>query len=818
MVSEITLTPEQRRIALQVLQGGQSLDELSAAGAGTPESLRAILRAYLVEKATLGPRSVQTRVRGTAEIVRDTRGVPHIRADDPYDLFFALGYAQAQDRLWQLDYLRRQARGRLSEVFGPSTLDADVLARTLNISGMADRMVDGLSADSKSAVEAFAAGVNAWLTLLPAGLPAEFEALEYEPEPWQPADCLAIVRRWWWYLTGRLHVLTTPEAVRATVGDGERYAAFFAPDAPVTYIVPSGSYDSEPRWPDLPADPIERQFAGVPDPVGSNNWAAAPAITQDGHALLASDPHVYYTVPAEWYEMHLHGAGFDVAGAGYPAMPGVLIGRNQHLAWGVTNNICSLRDLYIEEVNPANPDEYRDGDTWTRFATRHETIAIRGQEPVQLTVRYAHGRPVVDHLVPEEALPRKLWGDGRADHTVLSLAWAGFWPSDEVQCLLDLGRAGTVNAGREALRRWTCPTLNFVLADTSGAIAYQCTGAIPLRGRQWRGYRWANNPQDAWQRTIPFDRLPRLVNPERGWVASANNPTAPPDFPYPLSGTWSPEDRAPRAEHLLATRQPHTLATFVAMQTDVFSGRAARGVPGLLRALGAPAEGLAATAVDHLRSWDHRLTKTSVGGAIFYVFFWRWHQRVVRERFSPERAPLVQDSGWGLSSDLLHRNVADWFASEDARETAIREAFGEALAWLAEKLGPDPAGWEWGRLHRLGASHPAARTPLQREMFDIAPRPHQGGAGTLANAFYTPPGTFDTRLGANYRFLAKLGPGMEMLAVCWPGASGQPGSPHYADQVEPYLADQYAPVPLAWADVEAAAEHRIVLTPAQSSG
>ncbi|MER3436843.1 MAG: hypothetical protein C4346_04090, partial [Chloroflexota bacterium] len=299
------------------------------------------------------------------------------------------------------------------------------------ISGMADRMVNVLGADSKPAVEAFAAGVNAWMDLLPAGLPAEFEALEYEPEPWQPIDCLAILRRWWWYLTGRLHVLTTPETVRATVGNGERYTAFFATDAPVTYIVPSGSYDPEPRWPDLPADPIERQGAGVLDPAGSNNWAAAPAITQDGHALLASDPHVSYTVLADWYEMHLHGAGCDGADAGYPAMPGVLIGRNQHLAWGVTNTICSLRDRYIEEINPANPDEYRDGATWTHFASRHETIAIRGQEPVPFTVRYAHGRPMVDHPVPEEALPRKLWGTGRADHTVLSLAWAGFWPSDE---------------------------------------------------------------------------------------------------------------------------------------------------------------------------------------------------------------------------------------------------------------------------------------------------------------------------------------------------------------------------------------------------
>lgn len=801
------LSDVQRRVALSALRGERSIDDLVAAGAGTAGEIYANLRSYLREKADLGPVEVRTRLKRGAEIIRDRRGVPHIAADDPDDLFFALGYAQAQDRLWQLDYLRRHAYGRLSEVYGRETLESDVLSRTLGIARIAEGATRRLGPDSARAVEAFAAGVNLWLEQLPAGLPTEFELLGYEPEPWRPVDCIAIQRRWWWYLTGRLNVLSTPEAVRAGIGDGPFFDAFFQPDAPIAYIVPSGNYDPSTPWTGQPGTPATEFLGGPIEPGGSNNWAAGPSIARDGASLLASDPHVYFTVPADWYEFHLHGAGYDAAGAAYPATPGLLFGRNKHVAWGVTNNICSLRDLYVEELD-AEGAHYRKNGAWQPIVERVDEISVKGETTHSQTTRYAGSRPIVDHLLPEKALPRHLWNAERFRDSALSLAWIGFELGDETQCLLDLNRAGTVPEAREALRGWRCPTLNFVLADDAGSIGYQCAGAIPLRGRPHRGYRRPDEPGDTWQGTIPFDALPRLHNPDRGWVASANNPTAPPDFPYPLAGTWAPEDRAPRAEHLLKTGQPHDLESFAAMQTDVHSGRAERGVPGLLRAIGEPAGALAGEAIEYLRTWDTRLTPESTAGAIFYVFFWQWHQRVVRERFAPEIVPLVQDSGWGLSSELLHDDLHGWFPDNAARITAIREAFTEALSWLEDRLGPAVSSWTWGALHRLGAQHPAARTDLQHELFDMPSRPHQGGASTLASAFYAPAGTFETRLGANYRLLASLGADRTTRAICWPGQSGQPGSPHYADQVDPYHADQHATVPFAWTEVEAEAESR----------
>jgi penicillin G amidase len=801
------LTEEQRRRAWEIIVGQ------GRGGNVTGTEFESLMSEYLREKATLGPNEVHVTVRNDAEIIRDQRGVPHIKASDPYDLFFAFGYAHGQDRLWQLDFLRRHAYGRLSEVYGPEKLESDILSHTLGIGGLARESLERSASESRAALTAFADGLNAWMNHLPGGLPIEFEILGYEPEPWRPEDSLAIFRRWLWYLTGRLNVISTPEAVRAGIGDGSLYEAFFAPDGEVAYIVPEGAYDPTLAWPDRPADPAGVWLGGVAEPGGSNNWVAAPSITASGDALLASDPHVYFTVPTDWFEVHLHGACYDVIGMTYPGLPAVLFGRNQHVAWGITNNICSLRDLYVEEVQPNDPTRYRHDGEWAPFTERTESIGIRGEDDYQHVTRYAHSRPVVDHLLPEGALPRNLWSKPEAQQTVLSLAWVGFEMSDEPQCLLDLDRAASLEEAREAVRSWRIPTFNLVLADDRGSVGYQAAGAIPLRGREHRGYRDANDPVDAWQSVIPFDGLPRYINPERGWVASANNPTAPPDFPYPLSGTWAPEDRAPRAEQLLEERKPHTLETFAAMQNDVYSGRAARGTPALLSILGDRNDRREREAIDELRGWDFELTTTTAAGAIFYVFFWRWHHHVVRQRFPEALVPLVQDSGWGLTSDLLQSNIAGWFPDDGAREETVRTAFQEALDWLEARFGPELDTWEWGKIHLLGAVHPAARTDLQHDLLDIPSRPHPGGASTLASAFYNPPGAFATRLGANYRMLASLGEGQEIQVISWPGQSGQPGSAHYADQVDAYMRGEYEEMPFDWRDVEASASAGTRLRP-----
>lgn len=803
------LTEQQRRLALDLLTGKRTFAE--APNLTEQESL-ALIRRYLAEKADPGPARADVDVRTGATILRDDRGIPHISADNTYDLFFAHGYAQAQDRLWQLDYLRRWAHGRLAEIYGRAKRDDDIAAHTLGISSIAAAALAASHPDCTEMFEAFSDGINAWISALPAGLPVEFELFDYQPESWSPVDSVAIYRRWFWYLTGRLPVISNPECVRAVIG--EREADFYQPDGEVTYIVPPGNYDPEPRWPGLPMAEAADLAWGPQEPGGSNNWVIAPDISADGSAMAGSDPHVYYGVPSDFYEVHLRGAGFDVVGSMYAGTPIPRLGRNRDLAWGITNNICMQRDLYVERIDPTDSDRYLDGDTWTPMERRRVEIAVRDEDPHQIDIRFAHGRPIVDHLVAEAALPRNLWDAGRGADTALSLAWVGFEVSDEPKAFLDLARAGSVEEGRQALASIRCPTWNYVLADRAGSIAYQCTGALPLRGRTYRGYRDANDSFDAWVGYIPFAGLPRIAYPASGHISSANNPTAPPDFPYPLFGTWTVEDRAARAELLLGELKPHTAATFAAMQNDVFSGRAERGTPALLAVMESSGKPAFEIPAQILRAWNYQYSVDAAGASIFAVFFWRWHQHVVRLRFPEHLAKLVQDSGWGLSSALLHGDPSGWFDSNAQRLESMANAVNEAIDWLTERLGNDPNGWSWGRIHRLGAAHPAARTALQHELFDLPPQPHPGGPGTLNSAFYLPPGSFDTRVGPIYRLIASLGPASHTETVSWPGQSGHAGSPHYADQVDRHIAGEYYGFPFAWEDVVHEAISETILRPA----
>jgi penicillin amidase len=802
-------TNGERQLVLDLLTERRSFTDLPGR---TRAKARKSIERYLADKAWYGPPTVPTKVRAATTILRDARGVPHIAASDPYDLFFAHGYAQAQDRLWQMDYLRRWSHGRLAEVFGPDKLAEDIITHTLGITELSQAILDTAQPESRDMFLAFADGVNAWMETLPAGLPIEFELLEYEPEPWSAVDSVAILRRWTWYLTGRLPVISTPECVRMAIG--EREAEFYQPDGPITYIVPPGSYDPEPRWLELPmAEPADLAW-GPQEPGGSNNWAVAPDLTAGGYGMVGSDPHVYFNLPSDLTEVHLHGAGYDVVGAAYAGVPIPRIGRNPSLAWGITNNICMQRDLYVERLHPHDEDRYLDGDEWIPVEHRSSEIGVRGETPHTLDIRFAHGRPIVDHMVAEAAWPRNLWPEERGANTSLSLAWVGLEVSDEPKAFMGLCRARTVEEGRQALSGIRCATWNYVLADTAGSVAYQCTGALPLRGRTRRGYRDANDPVDAWGGYVPFDGLPRLENPARGWVASANNPAAPPDFPYPLNGTWMVEDRAARAETLLEALKPHTEESFAEMQNDVLSGRAVRGIPPMLEVLAQGDDSRFPKIRQILREWDRDLNIIAPGGSIYFVFFWRWHQNVIRQRFPEHLATQVQDAGWGLSASLLHGDPTGWFASDDLRRETIRLAMSQALDWLTERLGDDPALWFWGMIHRLGAVHPVARTALQHELLDIEPSPAAGGAGTVNSSHYVPAGTFDARIGPIYRIISVLDPDSTTEAVSWPGQSGHPGSPHYRDQSDLHLAGAYYVMPFAWDDVVTQATNETRLVPA----
>lgn len=729
------------------------------------------------------------------EIVRDTWGIPHVVAANDTDLFYGFGYAMAQDRIFQLDYLRRRAWGRLSEVFGPETFELDLTARTVGLGPIARAEWAAARDETRTLLTAFTAGVNAVIAASADRLPIEFDLLDYRPEPWSPEDCLAIEGEFRWYLTGRMPVFAVPDMVRRKLGDGPLYRAFLQGEADDESILPPGSYPTSGRG----VEPLAGT-GGDPLPAeGSNNWVLAGTRTATGKPLLASDPHIAFAAVSCWYEVHLCGGSFNVAGMAYAGMPAVMFGRNEHVAWGCTNNICAQRDLYQERTDAAHPDCFLFDGRWERSRRREERIDVKGVGPVRKTLRSSRHGPIVDELLPEPT---------RSGQPV-SLRWLGAEPCRWLEALLAMDRARSADELREATREWRVPTFSVVFCDTAGHVGYQSVGRIPLRKQPERGFRPGWDPEHAWQGLIPFEGMPRLADPPRGFATTANNRPAPDDFAYPLAGAWSSGYRARRIRQMIETREKLTFHDLGPMQLDVLSLRAEAAVPALLPLLADVSEPRMREAVEELRRWDFLMSVDSSAAAIFDVFFAHWSRVVAGERFSGEAAELVALAAGGLALALLHDDAVGWFAP-GRRLPAVRQAFAAALDTLATRLGPDRSGWQWGKLHRIQARHVLSDRGDLSALLDQPPLPVRGNMLTVCNTGSD--ADWQATLGAGYRMLVDMATATaEMWAIDAGSESGHPGSPHYADQMPEWIAGRYHRIPLARSAVEETAKHRLTL-------
>jgi penicillin amidase len=729
-------------------------------------------------------------------IQRDEWGIPHVFAENDHDLFFGFGYATAEDRLFQLDYLRRRALGRLSEILGPEGLELDLVARTVGLHLIAEKEWDSLPEETRQLVAAFSEGVNALIADSGERLPIEFDLLGYRPESWRPVDSLAIAGEFRWYLTGRFPVIVIPELAKRTLGTGPLYEAFLQAEADAEVILPPGSY---------PASRSGTQPVGVSinDPAeghGSNNWVISGAKALAGKPLLASDPHIAFAAVSCWHEAHLCGGSFNVAGIAYAGMPAVLFGKNRHVAWGITNNICSLRDLYQERTDPAHPGCFLFDGKWEPARERIEVIEIKGSEPIHKTIRLSRNGPIVDEILPPPA---------RATGPV-ALRWLGASYCGWLPALLGMDRARSGDELRKATEPWLVPTFCVVYADTAGQIGYQCTGRIPIRNVPERGYRPGWDPAHQWAGVIPLEGMPSLVNPPRGWIGTANNRVAADDFPYPLSGTWNNGFRALRIRQMLEGQPKFRRDDFAEMHQDSLSLRAVDCVPRLVRAVGwverseahLQATELSLERIEYIRLalgflavWDCRMEPDRVAASIFNVFFNLWCERVAAVRFSGDSTALAASAASGLAAELLERDRAGWFSTDEERRQAIVDTFAAAIDFLEQRLGPDMNTWSWGRLHTLQQKHFLSGRGDLGELLDRGGVPVCGDYVTVCNTGLAP--DYSAPTGAGYRLIADFSdPNGGLWAIDAGSESGHPGSPHYDDQLVDWLDGRYHYIPL----------------------
>ncbi|MBL8798093.1 MAG: penicillin acylase family protein, partial [Planctomycetia bacterium] len=644
---------------------------------------------------------------------------------------------------------------------------------------------------------AFSDGINAVIEVSRDRLPIEFDILDYAPDQWTPADSLALMKNFWWQLTGRLYQITGPELMKRSLGDGPLYQAFLRSEVHGETIIPPGENRARPAGPPQPGN----QLSAACPPPGSNNWLLSPAKSATGSPLLASDPHTPYGAPTIWYEAHLHGAGFDVTGMSYVGVPGIIFGRNTDGAWGITNNICSQRDLFVLPPEAAHTDGYtlngQRHSAWGR--TESLQLSKNRDVTVQLVpLRFSDHGPIVNALLT----PAVQQGPP------VALRWVGTELSDEIGCLLAVNRAASAAAFRQSLSGWACPTFNFVWADGRD-IAYQCVGKLPRRAVPGRGLRPAEEAKHHWQGFFAYEENPWCVNPKQGWLGTANNPVLPANEDPGLGGMWTTDARQRRIRNKLDGQAKFTLDDSAAFQMDTVSERARDVVQALVRHLEAASDPALRKAATLLKSWDGDMRADSAAAALFDAFSRHWSTVVLEERVSSETRDLVARHVFGLMFELIKDDAAGWFAPPK-RPERVQAAMRLAIDDLTTRLGSDMRQWRWGDLHTLTLRHPLGKRPPLAEVFDTGPQPIGGASHTINNQWTNPMGTYEATAGANCRIAADLGTAELRITNCL-GQSGHPASEHYRDQLADWLAGRQHVQTLDWAKVETEAKHRLEL-------
>lgn len=759
---------------------GAATKPQSPAQVATP-NLEARAKAALAQiRGTLRAPGLQQSVR----VQRDRWGVAHIYAQNEHDLFFAQGFVVAQDRLFQMELWKRSGEGRLAEILGPAFVQRDVKARLLRYRGDMDAEYKSYAPDTKEILDAFTAGINAYIeeTQKPggSGLPLEFQLAGFKPEPWKPEDCLNRLAAY--SMTGN-GVSELLHAQLVELLGAEKASELFEFD-PAVKLDPAPGVDFAGLSPklleNLVGSDVPLHFPETPVQ-GSNNWTVSGSLTATGKPLLANDPHRVIAEPSLRYIVHLVAPGWNVIGAGEPGLPGVAVGHNENIAWGFTIFGLDQQDLYLAQLNPANPEEYKTEHGWERMKVETDTIQVRGGPPLTVKLRFTRHGPV-------------LWQDAKR---ALTLRWVGAEPGTAGYLgSLSVDRAENWQQFEQSMARWKVPSENIVYADRDGNIGEHSTGLAPLR-KNWTGLLPV--PEDGsyeWSGFVPNQDLPHTYNPSSGFVASANHKMIPENYPYAVGFQWAPPERFLRISEVLGAASKNgrklTLQNMEDLQNDTVSLPARE----LLSLLKQAAGKTPSASTKLLLDWDCSVAADSSAATLYE--YWVGELRDATTQLivpAAARKAVGELSLQRAILELAHPRAALFGKDAPAaRDTLLLQTLGAGEQKLTAKLGPDPKNWAWGRLHRVSFIHPVAGvSPGAGALFDRGPASRPGDGSTV-DATYFGGGSFNQLAGASYREIFDLNDWDNAVGVNVPGQSGQPGSAHYDDLLPLWLQGKYFPL------------------------
>ena len=710
-------------------------------------------------------------------IERDADGVPLIVARDDEDAAFGLGFVHAQDRLFQMELQRRYGAGRLAEIFGSEALSTDRQMRVLGLYRAAQTAIPFLSVEVRRGLESYAAGVNAFLATRRGALPPEFLLLRFAPEPWRPADSLV----WGKLMAVRLGGNYRGELLRARLARTVSAAdlALLYPEYPKD--APTTLSEMRPIYRRLALDTLYDALPPVVGPTyASNNWVVDGRHSASGKPLLANDPHLEFGAPGFWYLARLKTPQHEIAGGTAAGAPFVLVGHNERIAWGFTTTTADVEDLFIERIDPSDPGRYLTPQGSAPFASRRETIAVRGQAAVDITIRSTRHGPVLSDVLPA----------GLADPGLVLALAATFTISEDrsAEALWELNRAGNWAGFCEALRNFVGPIQNIVYADVDGTIGFIAPGLVPIRRS---GEGWLPAPgwtgEFDWVGFVPFEALPSATNPPSGRFISANNKIVPPGYPYFVSRDWDLPNRAERIEALLAAAPVQTPASSAVIQADTFSLMAQRLVP-LMTRINATDEA-SSEAIRRLRRWDFHMDRDKVEPLLFTAWLREFSRKILFNRLGDAATGY-----WDLKPRVIEAVLTeheDWCDDPKQPEhnsctTRLADALAAALAQLRQTYGADMTQWLWGRAHAAEFANPVfSRIPLLRDWLGVS-IPTSGGYDTLnrgPSAIRDDAQPFTQRFGAGLRIITDLAAPNDAKMMITPGQSGSAFSAHFADLV-----------------------------------
>ena len=716
-------------------------------------------------------------LHGSVRVQRDKWGVAHIYASDAHDLFFAQGFVAAQDRLFQMELWKRAGQGRLAEILGPTAVERDAQARRLRYRGDLKAEYASYSPDTLSIVQAFTDGINAYIKAIQApggrGLPVEFQVAGFAPEAWQPTDCLNRLAAY--SMMGNASGELLHAQLVALLG-ATQATALFSFD-PKVQLTPAPGVDFTGLSPALLANVVSSDRR-IPFPAStlqeSNNWTVSGALTATGKPLLANDPHRVIAEPSLRYIVHLVAPGWNVIGAGEPALPGVAAGHNEDIAWGFTIFGLDQQDLYLETLDPAQPGRYKTPTGWQTMTESSETIRVRDAAPVTIRVKYTRHGPV-------------LWEDSKR---ALALRWVGAEPGTAGYLgSLSLDRAHNWREFEAAMPRWKVPSENIVYADRKGNIGEHSTGLAPHRTNYDGLLPVPGDGGYEWQGFLTNSALPHQFNPAEQFIATANHKMIPDDFAFAVGFEWAPPTRFERIHEVLAEakRAGHklTVADMGALQSDVVSLMARKLQPLLKAALAARGNSVPPKtrgAADMLLNWDGALLESSAPAALFELWTQELDKLVMGQVVPPAARGVIS---WSTPKVL---GILDQLAA--GGYPVLLTALGTAREQLQTLQGDDPGKWSWGALHQVRFRHALDALPGGASWFDLGPLPRSGDSDVVQATSFDPK-TLEQVSGASYREVFDLGDWDNSVGINVPGQSGQPGSPHYDDLVPLWRAGRY---------------------------